>query len=125
MQHANLFPVVRDVDALATAKSKEQLKASWTRIWRLPGLARGAQRFKDREMFRVDMRHILGHAVEFWEFAEELTDLAEVVVDAAYRLCFEELRGQFGSPLLPDGNPPHWRSWRWQVRRRELVCVGH
>ena len=27
MQHANLFPVVRDVDALATAKPKEQLRA--------------------------------------------------------------------------------------------------
>jgi glutamate-ammonia-ligase adenylyltransferase len=145
MQHANLFPVVRDVDALTTAKSKEQLQAeleadlaleipevsksvdenslkppssaastlagdgagsSFQTASRTSEVWRAALNdFKDREMFRVDMRHILGHAVEFWEFAEELTDLAQVVVDAAYRLCFEELCEQFGSPLLADGQP--------------------
>ena len=34
-------------------------------------------------MFRVDMRHILGHIREFSRFSEELTDVAEVVVAAA------------------------------------------
>ncbi|GAB4542521.1 MAG: hypothetical protein Kow0063_34600 [Anaerolineae bacterium] len=114
MQHANLFPVVRDVAALDTAKPREQLQAeleaelrpvhdgpqmpSEDAPWRTTLNA-----FKDREMFRIDMRHILGHTEEFWEFSEELSDLAEVVVNSAYHLCHEDLRSQFGTPCLEDG----------------------
>jgi glutamate-ammonia-ligase adenylyltransferase len=61
--------------------------------------------FKDREMFRIDMRHILGHTKEFWDFSHELTDLAEVVVNSAYHLCHEDLRAVHGTPLLEDGAP--------------------
>jgi glutamate-ammonia-ligase adenylyltransferase len=106
MQHTNLFPVVRDVDALAAAKPKEQLRAELgsaletSEVWRV-----ALNAFKDRELFRVDMRHILGHIAEFGQFSAELTDLAEVVVEAACRLCVEELRTQFGAPRLEDGRP--------------------
>ena len=60
--------------------------------------------FKDREMFRIDMRHILGHTAEFWEFSEELTALAEVVVNATFHLTAEDLRAVYGSPRLEDGS---------------------
>jgi len=118
MQYANLFPVVRDVDALVTAKSRAQLQAELETELRL--VHDGPQMpsedaawrstlnaFKDREMFRVDMRHILGHTEEFWEFSQELSDLAEVIVNAAYHLCHEDLRTQFGTPCLEDGSPSH------------------
>ncbi len=49
------------------------------------------------------MRHILGHTSEFRDFSEELTDLAEVVVNTAYYLCHEDLRWQYGNPRLEDG----------------------
>jgi glutamate-ammonia-ligase adenylyltransferase len=114
MQYANLFPVVRDVDALETAKTREQLQVelgdalrlvhagpqppSDDAPWRL-----ALNDFKDREMFRIDMRHILGHTAEFWEFSEELTDLAEVLVGSAYHLCHEDLRTAHGAPHLESG----------------------
>jgi len=114
MQYANLFPVVQDVDALETAKSKEQLQAELEAV--LSPVHTGPQTpsddapwrqalnaFKDREMFRIDMRHILGHTAEFWEFSAELTDLAKVVVNAAYHLCHEDLRSVYGAPLLESG----------------------
>ena len=47
-------------------------------------------------MFRIDMRHILGHTREFWDFAAELTDLAEVVVNTTFHLCHEDLRLVYG-----------------------------
>jgi len=109
MQYANLIPVVRDVDELATAKSKEELGTALQAA--LAAAPDGAGRrdalnaFKDREMFRVDMRHILGHIAEFGQFSAELTDLAEVVVEAAYHLCQEELQARFGLPMLADGSP--------------------
>lgn len=109
MQHDNLFPIVSNVEALATAKSKEQLRAELQAV--LGAAADGAGRraalnaFKDREMFRVDMRHIMGRITEFGQFSGELTDLAEVVVEAAYRFCEAELRVEFGVPRLEDGRP--------------------
>lgn len=116
MQHANLFPVVRDTDALNTAKSHERLQAELEAL--LAPVHSGPQppspdapwrqvinNFKDREMFRIDMRHILGHTHEFSEFSDELTDLAEVVVNAVYHLCHQDLRVLYGTPRLPDGSP--------------------
>jgi glutamate-ammonia-ligase adenylyltransferase len=109
MQHANLFPVVQDVDALAAAKPasvlQEQLGAELTSA--PDGAARREvlNAFKDREMFRIDMRHILGHTSEFGQFSEELADLAETIVEAAWRLCDHELRAEYGAPLLEDGRP--------------------
>jgi len=47
----------------------------------------------------------LGHIAEFGQFSAELTDLAEVVVEAAGSLCVEELRAQWGEPCLEDGQP--------------------
>lgn len=114
MQYANLFPVVTAVDALSSAKSRAQLEGELAEI--LAKVHAGPQppsedapwreavnAFKDREMFRIDMRHILGHTQEFWEFAAELTDLAEVVVNVVYHLCHEDLRSVYGSPCLENG----------------------
>jgi glutamate-ammonia-ligase adenylyltransferase len=114
MQYQNLFPVVRNVDALETAKTRTQLqkeleiamrpvhngpqspteRTSWIGI---------LNAYKDREMFRIDMRHILGHTNEFWEFAAELADLTEVFVNAVFHLCHEDLRLVYGTPCLENG----------------------
>lgn len=109
MQYENLFPVVRNTDDLAHQKSKAQLGAELTRAlqpetdWE--GREKTLNEFKDREMFRIDMRHILGHTVRFGQFSTELTELAEVVVNAAYQLSRAELESRFGRPHLADGTP--------------------
>ncbi|MGE5193014.1 MAG: glutamine synthetase adenylyltransferase [Deltaproteobacteria bacterium] len=107
MQYANLFPVVRDVGALAAAKSRETLEAELGAALQAAGTPEARREalnaFKDREMFRVDMRHILGHIGEFSRFSEELTDLAESVVAAATKMCLSELAALYGMPLLQDG----------------------
>jgi glutamate-ammonia-ligase adenylyltransferase len=114
MQHTNLFPVVSNVDALQSAKSRKQLQSELETALR--PVHNGARlpdedepwratlnAFKDREMFRIDMRHIMGHTTEFQEFSDELTDLAEVIVNAAYHLVSEDLRLVYGSPTLEGG----------------------
>lgn len=40
--------------------------------------------FKDREMFRIDLRQIL-KKTDFFNFATELTNLAEIIIDAALK----------------------------------------
>ena len=59
--------------------------------------------FKDREMFRIDMRHILGQTSGFDRFSAELTDLAEVVVGAAVGQVERELQRQHGCPRDEEG----------------------
>jgi glutamate-ammonia-ligase adenylyltransferase len=107
MQHGNLFPVVRDIDALATAKSRDVLRdelQTGLAAAASPAARRAAlNSFKDREMFRVDMRHILGHIREFSRFSEELSDVAEIVVVAGTELCHSELTAQYGQVWLKDG----------------------
>ena len=73
MQYSNLFPIVRDIDALAVAHDQEQLQKTLNALlkqredWRVVLNA-----FKDREMFRIDMRHIMGYTQEFWNFSADL-----------------------------------------------------
>ncbi len=108
MQYEQLFPVLQHVEALAERKSKATL---WfdlrQQLERAPDLhtrRKHLNTFKDREMFRIDMRYILGQ-VDFEEFSAELTDLAEVVVDAAFHLCREHLETEYGHPHTPEGHP--------------------
>ena len=107
LQHANLFPVVRNPEALTVRKSRERLEQELRE--RLDQQQEFAARcaalnaFKDREMFRADMRHILGYTTAFGEFSAELTDLAEVVVSAACLICREQLAARFGTPREADG----------------------
>ncbi len=107
LQYEQLFPVLREVVELDLSKSKSTL---WFEVRSAleqaesPAARRDAlNAFKDREMFRIDMRYILGR-ITFEEFSAALTDLAEVVVEAAFRLCREELTAQYGHPLRSDGS---------------------
>jgi glutamate-ammonia-ligase adenylyltransferase len=125
MQHANLFPVVQDLDALSTSKTvtqlQEELEAALRQVHRGPQYPsekapwiETLNAFKDRQMFRIDMRHILGHTPEFWDFAGELTDLTGVVVNSVFYLCHEDLRLVYGTPLLENG----------QISQMSVVGLG-
>jgi glutamate-ammonia-ligase adenylyltransferase len=102
LQHANLFPVVADVQALQQVRTRAALQAELERVL-AAARSTDEQRerlnaFKDREMLRTDMRHILGLQDQFGMFSQELTDIAEVVVGAACRICEEELVSLHGRP---------------------------
>ncbi|HFB52129.1 MAG TPA: glutamine synthetase adenylyltransferase, partial [Anaerolineae bacterium] len=109
MQYENLFPVLRNSAELATRKTKGDLQAELSSL--LAQASTDAERvqvlnaFKDREMFRIDMRHILRYITVSGQFSAELTDLAEVVVAAAFNLCRESLVARYGEPQLADGSP--------------------
>ena len=113
MQYANLFPVVKDMDALATSKPKPQLESELDHALEnnkvgdieYPDWRAALNAFKDRELFRIDMRHILGLTQEFDNFSEELTDLAETTLCATLTRCESELRAIHGDPLLENGQP--------------------
>jgi len=113
MQYANLFPVVTDVEALSSSKPRQQLESELTLALkekqvgevRYPDWRAALNAFKDRELFRIDMRHILGLTKEFDDFSIELTELAEVTISTMLARCELELRAAHGEPLLEDGRP--------------------
>jgi [glutamine synthetase] adenylyltransferase / [glutamine synthetase]-adenylyl-L-tyrosine phosphorylase len=113
MQYANLFPVVKDMDALSISKPKRQLESELARALetnqvgdiQYPDWRAALNAFKDRELFRIDMRHILGLTKEFDNFSFELTDLAEATLCQALARCESELRAVYGDPLLENGEP--------------------
>lgn len=109
LQYENLFPVVTDIEALARRKPRpeleDELSADLESATSYEARRKRLNAFKDREMFRVDMRHILGYVGEFGEFASELTDVAETVVNGAYEVCLKELNPRFGRPEREDGGP--------------------
>ncbi len=109
LQYANLFPLLKDLAGLESAKSKEELEVALSAELG-PAEHRDERRhvlnaFKDREMFRVDMRHILGKISEFRQFAEELADIAEVVIARACAMGWDELTPRHGVPRLASGAP--------------------
>ena len=109
LQHENLFPVVKDPERLAQRFDQtqlnrileEQLVATTDDEQKRAALVR----FKDRQLFRTDMRHIVGTIEEFGDFSAELTDIAEVVVTAAYEICLQQRIRRHGDPIGLDGNP--------------------
>jgi glutamate-ammonia-ligase adenylyltransferase len=111
MQHENVFPVVIDVPGLRETITPATLRED---LQRRPGADAGwddrvlqLNAFKDRALFRIDLRHITGRST-FTQFSAELTDLAEVVVGVAADLVEEALGRRFGRPRLADGRECRW-----------------
>ncbi|WP_417385455.1 glutamine synthetase adenylyltransferase [Gimesia sp.] len=109
LQHSNLFPVVANVEELKNRVTFTELKAELARELTEATSPEDQQErlnaFKDRAMLRTDMRHILGHISEFGQFSDELTDVAEVVVQGAYEICDQQLQERYGVPQLETEDP--------------------
>jgi len=60
-------------------------------------------RFKDREIFSIDLDHILGGDRDLGTLAARLTCLAEQVVNTAAELAYVHLVGRFGTPMTAAG----------------------
>ncbi len=108
LQHENLFPVVTDTQALADRKPKAALEKELNQLLEeahdFEQCTESLNAFKDREMFRTDLRHIQGCIVGFEEFSEELTDVADIVVAGATEICSRELQARFGVPRVENGD---------------------
>lgn len=109
LQYSNLFPLLRDQAALRHRKSYDErvceLQDLLSRCADTNQRVQSLNDFKDREMFRTDMRHILGHIREFNDFAVELSELAEIVVAGAAEIVTQDLQSRYGHPCDDDGQP--------------------
>jgi glutamate-ammonia-ligase adenylyltransferase len=62
-------------------------------------------RFKDQELFRIDMKHIVEPDTSLPDFSLALTQLAEVVLERSLRDCQAKLNKIYGAPRLGTRKP--------------------
>lgn len=107
MQHANLFPVLQNLELLKEAATPEELRNDLKSALETAADTTTRRQilnaFKDREMFRIDMRYIQGFTGSFWDFSEELSDLVEIVIRQAVEIALPELEAQHGVPRTATG----------------------
>ncbi|RMH34111.1 MAG: hypothetical protein D6690_11360 [Nitrospirae bacterium] len=107
-QHAVLFPAMKGLARQPLVRSKAELtkslraflgssKDETTRKARLNA-------FKDRELFRIDMKHLVEHA-PLQDFSLALTNLAEVIIEQAIQEARRVVARTRKPPRLPHGRP--------------------
>ncbi|MFC1862452.1 glutamate-ammonia-ligase adenylyltransferase [Thermodesulfobacteriota bacterium] len=61
--------------------------------------------FKDREIFLIDLDHILNRDVDCRMLSKRLTRLAELVIDRSAKLIYDNLTSRYGIPRSVAGIP--------------------
>ncbi len=111
MQSSSLLPMLQDLTVLQSEKTADDLAEELAQLLKNSSPKARVQQlndFKDREMFRVDMRHILGRIEAFGQFSRELTAIAETVVRGALELVTHELEAKHGVPHDRHGHRLPW-----------------
>jgi glutamate-ammonia-ligase adenylyltransferase len=108
-QHESIHKLLGDRKVLRGRVPKEAMRRG---LRRALAAARGfgekveaLNAFKDREIFRIDLRHLLGKTSYLEEFAEEFSDLAEVVVGEAHGLAWKETLKRLPPPRVSKSRP--------------------
>ncbi|MBM4125653.1 MAG: glutamine synthetase adenylyltransferase, partial [Nitrospira sp.] len=108
-QHANLLPMLDNFQRQPLIRPRGALVRDLRRhLAKARGPAqrrRALNHYKDQELFRIDMKHLLEPESTLPEFSQALTDLAEVILDQAVRDGQALLARLHGKPRLADGNP--------------------
>lgn len=111
MQHDNLFPVLLDAESLDKSLSIDELEVSIESDLEACDAHEERVRilndFKDREMFRVDLRYITGR-VDLGGFARELTDVSDALIRKTFQISLALVSERHGLPRLDDGTACGW-----------------
>ena len=111
VQHENLFPVLLDIPGLHASCSRailtDSLEALLAECSGHADRVRALNDFKDRQMFRIDLRYITDR-IDRRQFGAEMSTLAEAVVEKAFELGIDSARSRFGVPRLEDGSECEW-----------------
>ncbi|RMH09092.1 MAG: hypothetical protein D6704_01895 [Nitrospirae bacterium] len=106
-QHANLLPLLTHFQATPLIRPKSRLaKALRTALGTTPIPALRKERlnrFKDQELFRIDMKHLIENA-PLSDFSQALTTLAEVVLHQAFLEAQRVVARQLPPPRSARGD---------------------
>ncbi len=92
-------------ETLANSKSKDMLMRDFYEMaeFQSKNIFSVLRKFKKREYIRIGLRDLLGK-VGFKETVEDISDLADVCLQAAYEHADRKLQKKFGRPVYQDAN---------------------
>ncbi len=108
-QHGNLLPLLQDYRDAPLMRPRATLRKELDRL--VDRAKTDEERkmalnsFKDRELFRIDMKHIVEPGTSLPDFSAALTQLAEVIVDRSLTDCQAKLNKLYGPPRLANKKP--------------------
>lgn len=96
MQVQHLLPLLRNVESLRRKKSKSKMEAEIETLVERAGRdledqIEAVNRYKDEEMFRLDLAHLVHVSVTFQDFSEQLSFLAEASIAKVIELVATDL----------------------------------
>ncbi|MBW2096256.1 MAG: glutamate-ammonia-ligase adenylyltransferase [Deltaproteobacteria bacterium] len=108
LQYESLLPMLKPhLDGMRVSKSAEslheRLDSALHGCESLEEKRRALNAFKDREIFLIDLDHILDPESGFMALSKRLTGLAETIVSTAVRLIYRDLTERFGRPKSVAG----------------------
>ncbi len=92
-------------ETLTTSKSKDMLMRDFYDLVDMDdkNIYSALRKFKKREYIRIGLRDLLGK-VDLKETVEDISNLADVCLQAAYEDADRQLRKKYGSPVYQDTN---------------------
>ncbi len=108
-QHNNLLPLLTEYRDAPLIKPQTTLRKELDRVvgrTKTDDARKEAlNRFKDNELFRIDMKHIVDVSPSLTDFSLALTQLAEVIMARSVVDCQTKLGRLYGRPLLRNRKP--------------------
>ncbi|RPH77960.1 MAG: hypothetical protein EHM80_11405, partial [Nitrospiraceae bacterium] len=108
-QHDNLLPLLTEYRDAPLIKPQATLRKELGRLVKRAKTDEARKdalnRFKDREMFRIDIKHIVEPSSNFPDFSLALTELAEVIMEQSIVDCSAKLEKSYGRPRLANNKP--------------------
>jgi [glutamine synthetase] adenylyltransferase / [glutamine synthetase]-adenylyl-L-tyrosine phosphorylase len=108
-QHSNLLPLLQDYRDAPLMRPRATLRKELDRLVNRANTDEDRKAalnsFKDRELFRIDMKHIVETDTTLPDFSAALTQLAEVIVDRSLKDCQAKLNRLYGPPRLTNKKP--------------------
>ncbi|MDF0676251.1 MAG: hypothetical protein P0120_18225 [Nitrospira sp.] len=108
-QYSNLLPLLQDYRDAPLMTPRATLRKELDRLVNRAKTDEARKvalnSFKDRELFRIDMKHIVEPDTALPDFSAALTQLAEVIVDRSLKDCQAKLNKLYGPPRLANKKP--------------------
>ena len=130
-QHANLLPLLKDYRDAPLIKPQATLRKELNRVVAKAktdeARKEALNRFKDQELFRIDMKHIVEPATSLPDFSLAISELAEVIVERSLIDCQAKLTSTLWRAAPGQQETlPVCHSRRWQIRGTGArLCLGY
>ncbi|HOK41894.1 MAG TPA: hypothetical protein PLD27_12760 [bacterium] len=104
LQYENFLPILKRINELKKIKTKKEIEIELEKLLAekdtLVEKMKVINSYKDKELFRIDLAHLIYHTKTFIEFSEALTNLAEVIISKSIEIIYNDLKKIYGEPKI-------------------------